>query len=261
MGKEKISYYWENIPEEFQYMCLTQSRRDRPYCTEPIIQWVLDHMGDCDRYVTGFTPYDVIRWIDIAIDRCLFPVNECEETWLKYRKEIAVILNRAEELLLRVAPADFKTSIVSPKDDHEDLGKFSIIAFAQRLNVYFSLLFMYTEEWGKLSKQLNEVLDDTERNLSHLLTQDDADTSASLIAIVELPFTGTNAWEPIGGLIKDHIPSGRASELFARTYEQYVLFLNNLDRTSLNQEACDILCANAEKRLDKFRSSILSKEH
>lgn len=247
--KNKTSDYWRNIPEEFQYMCLAQSRGDDHYCTEPIIRWVLDHMGDCDRYVTGFTPYDVIKWIDIAVDRCLFPVNECEGAWLEYRNEIVAILNRADELLLRVAPADYRTGVVSPKDDPY---RFSIVAFAQRLRVYHTVLYMYTEEWEKLTQQLNEVLCDTERNLSHLLNQEDADTYASLIAIVELPFTWTNELEPIGGLIKDHIPRGRARELFAQVYKKYVLFLNHLDRSGLNPEACDILCRNAEKRLCTF---------
>ena len=72
------------------------------------MKYLLDHMNDCDTYIMETSPYEVLRWIDTAVEMCLFPLEHHEDDWKENKIDIHRVLNRAEELLQRVAPADYK---------------------------------------------------------------------------------------------------------------------------------------------------------
>ena len=45
----------------------------------------------------------------------------------------------------------------------------SIIEYAQKLNIYFSVLYMFMEEWKSLEKRLDQLLSDTENNVRYII--------------------------------------------------------------------------------------------
>ncbi len=253
---EQNNNYWGNFPEELRLMCFAEVRGRKGYCTTSVLKYLIAHMDDCDTYIFETTPYDVIHWIDTAVEMCLFPLEQYEEEWIARKDYIGQVLGRAEELLNRVAPMDYKDGY---RTMHEGSHTIGIIEYAQKLNVYFCILYMYTEEWQKLQGRLNQLLAYTEQNVRHMLSCENAEEYASCDDWAEFHYAGTDAWEPLNWLCRESIPSGRARQFFADVYEKYVLFLHKLCEGLQRPKACSHLCANAENRLRTVCNHILDE--
>ena len=90
--------YWKGVPDELRFMCLAEIHSvGGHYCIQPILKYIADHMHDCDSDGSGTTPFDVVRWIDIVFETCMFPLEYREPNWRSFEKEISQILNRSEE--------------------------------------------------------------------------------------------------------------------------------------------------------------------
>lgn len=156
--------YWKGIPEELKLMCLAEVRGTGHYCTRPVLKYLLDHMNECDTYIFGTMPYEVIRWIDTAVEMCLFPLEQHEKDWTESLEDIRQVLYRSEELLKRVAPADYREGYRTSYDNRYECN---VIEYAQKLDVYFCVLYMFSEKWDKLQERLKLLLTDTEQNVRH----------------------------------------------------------------------------------------------
>ena len=249
--------FWKGIPDELRFMCLAEVRGTGHYCTEPILRFLSDHMYDCDSFIFGATPYDVIRWIDTAVEMCLFPLEWHEDDWIKHKKVIRMVLERFEVLLQKVAPADYKEGYRTSYNSRHGI---SIVEYAQKLNVYFSVLYMYTEEWEKLRERLNQLLISTENNVRHMLSYEEAEEYASMDDWAEFHYIGTDMWEPLNWLYRETLPFGNARKLFEKTYEAYVAFLEDLEKGEHLSEACSRLRVKAEERLGHIHSRLIGEE-
>ena len=108
--KKSNKKLWKGVPDELRFMCLADIHSvGQHYCTESILKYVIDHMHDCDSTISGTTPFDVIRWVDIVFESCMFPLEFHEASWRSFISELSQILNRSEELLRRVGPSDYNT--------------------------------------------------------------------------------------------------------------------------------------------------------
>lgn len=244
MRKKKAKHnwnYWKNFPEELRLMCLAEVHGTGHYCTVPILKYLIDHMYDCDTFIMNTMPYDVIRWIDTAAEMCLFPLEQHEDDWIANAADIRKVLERSEELVIKVAPADYREGHRIPQDSRHG---FSIIDYAQKLDVYFSVLHMYTEEWVELKSRLELLLQDTEQNVCHMLSCEDADKYAVEDAWAEFHYPGTDAWEPLNWLCREFIPGGRARKIFTQVYEKYAIFLHKLYIGSRHSKALMHLTVN-----------------
>ena len=248
---------WKNFPEELKLMCLAEVRGTGHYCTAPVLKCLIDHMNECDSYIFGITPYDVIRWIDTAVEMCLFPLEWHEKDWIANTEDIQKVLDRSEELLLKVAPADYKEGHRTLYDSRHEV---SVIEYIQRLDVYFCVLYMFTGEWQKLKDRLDQqLLPETERNVRYMLCSENAEEYAEMDDWTEFHYPGTDGWEPINWLCREFIPHGNARKIFAQSYEKYVMFLNGLDKDERHDNALSHLIANAEKRLRDTCTMILDE--
>ncbi len=259
MSKYKRTHknsFWKGVPDELRFMCLAEVRGTGHYCTEPILRFLSDHMYDCDSFIFGATPYDVIRWIDIAVEMCLFPLEWHEDDWIKHKKVIRMVLERFEELLQRVAPVDYKEGY---RTSYNSRHSISIVEYAQKLNVYFSVLYMYTEEWEKLQERLDQLLVNTENNVRHMLSFEKEEEYSSVDDWAEFHYIGTDVWEPLNWLYRESIPFGNARKLFAKTYEAYVAFLEDLERRGQPSNACSHIRARAAERLGVIRNRLIGE--
>lgn len=254
--RNRKDIYWKGCPEELRLMCQAELLSREQYCTKPVIKYLIDHIYECDTFMTGVTVYDVIHWIDRGMETCLFPLELYYKEWIENIEDIRTILNRSEELLRRIAPEDLDESY---RLTYDDLIGTCIVEYAQKLDVYFSILYMFTEEWENLQDSLNNLLLDTERNIKSMIFYDDCEKFVSCDDWAEdYHYTGTEKWEPINWIYKECIPCEKAIKLYGKVYEQYTLFLNDLNN-SLKSKACEHLCIKAENRLMKLCDFILTE--
>lgn len=256
MNKKASRNYWKGIPEELKLMCLAEVRGTGHYCTRPVIKYLLDHMDYCDSYIFGTTTYEVIQWIDTAVEMCLFPLEQHDAIWIENLTDIQKILYRSEELLKKIAPADYREGC---RTSYDHRYKFNIIEYAQKLDVYFCVLHMFAEEWDRLQERLKLLLADTEQNVRHMLSDKDAEKYAAWDDWAEYHYAGTDAWEPINWLCREFLPGGNARKLFARSYQEYAIYLVELENSRERSAALTHLRTNAENRLKHICDLILDE--
>lgn len=254
--KKDHKNYWKNFPEELKLMCLAEVQGTGHYSTALVLKCLADHMDECDSYNFGITLYDVIRWIDTAVEIYLFPLEWHEKDWIANTEDIRKVLVRSEELLHKVAPADYKER---HRASYDNKHEFSIIEYIQKLDVYYCVLYMFTEEWQKLQDRLDQLISDTEHNVKYMLCSEHAVEYAAIDDWAEFHYPGTDVWEPINWLCRESIPDSNARKLFAQSYEKYVMFLNDLDKDEWHGKALSHMIINAEKRLKHFSELILDE--
>ncbi len=251
--KKKNNPFWKGVPDQLRYMCLADlSGTYDCYCTEAILKYLLDHMNDHDSFIHNVTPYDVIRWIDKAFETSLFPLEQHEDAWLDHIDEITQILNRSEELIQIYAPSDYRDGYITTDDDE---ARIDIIGWAQKLDIYFSVLYMYTENWEKLRERLGRLLEDTKANIFNTLIFFHDNVYATANDDTEHHYWGMDRIEPIYWLSKESLPQGKATEIYAETLEKYALYLYELK--SSMPSVCSKLHKRAEERLRVMCDSIL----
>ncbi len=256
MNKKERNNYWKGIPEELKYMCLAEVHGTGNYCTRPVIKYLLDHMYDCDTYVFEATPYEIIRCIDIGIETCLFPLEQHDKDWTESLGSIEKILYRSEELIEKIAPADYRGGYRTTYDSRYE---YNIIEYAQKLDLYFCVLHMFSKEWNKLQDRLKWLLAYTKQNVGNMINSENAEKYASWDDWAEFHFPGTDVWEPINWLYREAIPNGNARKLFARTYQKYAIYLAELENSRERSAALTHLRTNAEKRLKHICEVILDE--
>lgn len=247
------SNYWKGIPDELHFMCLEEMKSSRHSYSKRVLNYLKEHMNDCESFIFGTTPYDVIHWIDVALEICLFPLEQREDIWINNTDDICQILIRSEELLKRVAPADYKEGYRVPGDS---LYEFNTIEYSQKLDVYFSVLYMFSEEWDKLRERLEQLRIDTEQNVIHMVSFEDAEKYASWDDWAEYHYAGTDSWEPLNWIYREFIPGGNATKIYTEVFKKYVLFLNREYENPKKAGAFLHLKTNAEKRLDNLNDLI-----
>ena len=255
--KKSNKKLWKGVPDELRFMCLADIHSvGQHYCIEPILKYVIDHMHDCNSTISGTTPFDVIRWVDIVFESCMFPLEFHEASWRSFISELSQILNRSEELLRRVGPSDYNTGFRTVDDGSRPA---KIIELAQKLDVYFCVLYMYTEDWSSLQKRLEMLRADTQRNVQHLLSSIDAMRFAMQDDWAEYHYPGVDSWEPLNWLMREYIPGGKARKLLAQVFERYVLFLNEQSRSINSTEASILLRRKSEERFRELCNMVLEE--
>ena len=254
-GKTK---FWKGVPDELRYMCLANIRSSaKSYCIAPALEYLGDHLLDCDYYVFGTTPYDIIKWIDIVFETCLFPLEVHEEVWRANSDAIWRILNRSEELLNKYAPSDYKQGC---RTSFENIQEFNAVEYAQKLNVYFCVLFMITEDWKRLFPYLENVVSDSERNVDNMILYEDAMKYVNSDDWAEYHYVGVDKWEPINWLYRESLPNDKAQKMYAQAYEEYAIFLFEKCSTDADSQAQIGLHRKAEERLLRLCNYFVDEE-
>ena len=256
MDKIIESGYWHQISFEFREMCLSQMHvnSSRFNNTYSVIRYLKEHMYDCDYKIFGFSVEDVIRHIDVGVETCLFPVESHIRDWIRFNDEIEMILSRSEELLQRIAPKDYSDGFINPEDDNVDYARLS-----QKLNVYFTVLYFFREDWFSSQKRLNALLRNTEQNVSQMLTLDEAERYAKEDDWAEYHYLGIDKWQPLKWLGREYLPSGIARRYYVHIWEKYVIFLFTIKRSMLMKTAWQHVYAQAEIQLRESCESILEE--
>lgn len=247
MNKKYSNSYWKDVPDDLRLMCLAEFRGNGHYCTEPVLHLLLDRMNYCDSDNPNLTPYQVLKWIDVAFEACLFPLAHYERDWKKKIEWIEKILNRADELVARytLPGAENNHKFISKNRD-----KFSITEFSQRLNVFFCILYMYKGEWRNYRSALHEVIADSERNVKYLISCKEPTPEIILDDWSDYLYVGTNTWEPICFLGKEMFMKDNAGLLFIQAFKDYIIFLESQKKANPESDLANILYINAENGLN-----------
>lgn len=253
MKKKNKNPFWKGVPEQLRYMCLADLCGSYDcYCTKAILKYLLDHMDDYGSFIHDVTPYDVIRWIDKVFETSFFPLEQHEDDWINHKDEIAQLLNKSEELLRKYAPSDYMDGYITTDDD---MVKEDIVGWAQKLNIYFSVLYMYSEDWDKLRKRLNRILEDTKKNIHNVLIFCQAEIYETTSDNTEYHYWGMDRIEPIYWLSKEYLPQGMPTELYTDILEKYALYLYDIKKSM--PSVCSKLHKKAEVRLRRMCESVL----
>ena len=249
------SDYLEGIPYELRYMLRAHLHSiGQSYCVQGILDYLLDHRYENESFLTGVSLIDVCSWIIRSIELALFPLEQFEDIWVENCDKICCLINRAEEILKKIAPDDYKTGY---RTSYERNHTINIIAWAQKLNVYYAFLYMYTENYQGLQEMLEVVLSDTQRNVQEMLSDEGAEKYAVQDDWSEYHYPGSDEWQTINWPIKEFLPSSKAEKVFAQVYEKYALFLYQLKNETSHAEVCASLHEKAEKRLRNLCDNIL----
>lgn len=249
--------YWNGVSDELRKMCLSQMHGNTSrFNTYSIVKYLIKHMYDCDYIILGCSIDDVIHNIDVAIESCLFPIELHEKDWMELTEDIEMILCRSEELLQRIAPKDYNKGFLTPEDS---VSVTYYVEFSQKLNVYYSVLYMFKEEWQLFRKRLNMLLINTEQNVSQLLSLEEAEKYASEDDWAEYHYLGIDKWQPLKWLGREYLHSGIARRNYAQIFECYVIYLFNIKRSMLVNKAWLHLYAKAEIQLREICESILEE--
>ena len=248
---------WNGVPEELRLMCFSQElSSDTHYCTQPILQYLIDHLESCGTSPLRAGPPEVLHWVDIAIETSLFPLELYEDEWISYSDQIGQILSRSEKLL----------------QDHihngQDEGSWMMYDFSagsnetlitQKFDVYSCVHYMFTDNWNALKTRLKKLLAGTKDNVRHLLLCDEADRYAAQAGRAEIHYPGMDIWEPLNWLARESVPEGTAQKLLLETYESYTLFLEKLSHENQQSTAAHLLHQLAEKRLADLCDLVLDE--
>ena len=257
-NEKNESQYWKGIPEELKCMCLAEvCGTENGYCTGPAINYLVAHMQDLDLINWEISAHDYLRWVDVTFEACLVPLFFHEEDWIKNKTQISTILNKAEELLIRIAPPDYRKGY---RTSFEKTGECNTIEFSQKLNVYYCFYYMFEKNWIKLEEKLEMVLEDTKQNVSYLLNLEDAEEISKIDDWTnDFHYIGVDKWEPINWFDREYLPSTEARNIYLRTFERYVLFLRNLNNEECNSRALIHLLENAEQRLSNLCDYVIGE--
>ncbi len=217
--------YWLQVPEELKFMCLVEARGYR-YCVRSILRYLIDRMDDVDRAMSGVTAYDYLIWVDRAFESSLYPIEFHEKDWEENRDLIGCVLDRAQTLLDRIAPADYRSS---HRTEYDDTQSVNIVELAQHLDVYCCTFYVFSGQREELDTKLDILLSDSIRNVSYLLTLEDAQELLDADSLGnEFHYISMDAWEPLNWLCRESMPNALGTEHCADAYEKYALFLQNL---------------------------------
>lgn len=239
MGK---STFWSGFPEELKLLIQAEDFDYDDSYAASVINWLLMHIIDNNSHTYKASPYDIIRWIDTSIEMCLFPVESHHDTWDYKNVKIRKLLDKSEELIKGIALSDYKSGLSTNKG-----FKSGIVEFSQKLDVYYCFLYAFNNDFKKLQDRLGRLLADTEQNVKHLLSFENAyDLAKDSDDEEEYHYVGMDSWEPLNWLCKEYFPGGPAKRFLIKTYELYALYLFRLKDSS---DACRFLREKAESRL------------
>ena len=252
---KKMNILWQGVPDQLRYLCLADFNETLDfYATKGIIDYLLDHMDDYDSFIYDITPYDVINWIDKVFVNHFYPTELHENEWISYSKEIEEILLKSEELIQKYGPSDYVTGYIIPYDKNK---KIDIIGYAQRLNIYFSTLYMYTDAPQKLDNRLSKLFEDTKLNVTHMVFLNEAGNYIKQKEWSGFHISERDRIEPLLFLSQEYIPAGFPRMLYADILEEYALFLDDMLDTSKHSDIYSVLHNNAEELLIKKCDEVL----
>ena len=234
------------LPDDLKSMLLADRLSvGRRYIIKPILDYLLDHMLDNKDELTETTPQEIIFWIDSTFERCLFPLEfNSEEAWESYPEEIRQILERAEDLLLDLPATFFRNGYDTPQD--MITGNLNIL---QRFNIYFSVLYIHTNELDKLEERLEQLLSYSKRSVQLLLGYKEEEAMSVVESRLGYHSPGMDRLEPINWLEREYIPNTEARKLYTRVYERYANSLFDLMNDWRSSRVAARIHENAEKRL------------
>ncbi len=234
---------WDGIPVELRILCqLEYTYNDREgMCVEPMLNFLLAHMNDCDDPSKGVTPYDVIYWIDTGIDFCLFPVFSYEYFWLNNSDKILSLLKRSERLIMKSDPQVLENCT---KLNENEFYKPALAVLSQKLDVYFAVCYAFRKEWDLFDEKCEALFEATKRNIKALLSLKDCVRIISEIHGFEFRFPGEEPWEPLMWICDECIIDIDLIHILIPYCELYVDYLQEL--SSDNEYAVEQLRNYAE---------------
>ncbi len=151
---------WADFPEELKVLYQLSYHSANDYSIPAIINYLLDKKDEVGLIVDKPV---FLLWVNRFFQDLLYPLHEY--TWEKNADGIRELLVSMEELLQDTAP-EFE---IRPRTE-DDLEETSIVNQWQHLKVY-KLTYYYCTGDTRMQGSLQEVLEDTKRNIRYLLSQ------------------------------------------------------------------------------------------
>lgn len=237
--------YWEGLPEELILTCMCSKREGANDQIGFVIDYLKSHMRK-GAFFNGIEPVEFLHFAARALEYAFFPLHI--EVWAEFADDLSQILDRYEDLLQLAEDKGCQEWI------HTDVLR-------QKWNIFKSVLLMVSEDFDGLESQLVKVLEDSEKNVKAVLGNEEAEINAledDGDGQYHYPTLWTDIIQPINWLAKESF-SGKPRQIFTRIYEDYCLFLDQLEHNTTSHEVVNSLRSRAEKHLRKLCLEVLDE--
>ncbi|MBR5975540.1 MAG: hypothetical protein IK020_10220 [Clostridiales bacterium] len=233
--------YWKGVPVELRILCDLESEYNKvPHqLVTPVLHYLYEHTHDYVVSASKVKLEDILRWIEVGFDKCLFPLKFHSDDWETNERYICEILEMAEEILLEENPDIFMESIVRPEAESREAF---LNRFAQKLNAYFCIHYGACCQFDDLKNRMEMLFDDTKRNFTGLLNHKSHD-----VEWLHSLYQTDKSYEPLILLCYEKAPNYPFLEMLVLTYERYALFI---------EEMFDTLPEDRFYILDRIQSSV-----
>ena len=249
--KEMNRRYWDGVPKELRFMCLNEAvGTGNMSCASSAIAYLVGRLDECDEYSSGTSAWDMVKWIDITFESCMFPLELHEDDWLANLDSIQLILDKEEKLLFKVSPKYFNYGHRVPDDEN---FRFNSVMYWQKLGVYYCVLYMYKKDDDGVENCFYRILTDTNQNLDYLLTLEDAWKYATENEGLQYTTPDFYKWETINKLYGQDLPTKKAYQLYMEHYDVYRRDLVELRCETNNAKVCNYLITKANKRFQHLK--------
>ena len=214
--------YWEGVPVELRVLCNLESEyNDVPrQLVTPVMHYLYEHTHDYVVEKSGVKHEDILHWIEVGFDKCLFPLKLHCDDWEMNGRYVCEILGRAEKMLLDEDPDILTESTVRPEAEGREAF---INRFAQKLNAYFCIHYSTCNQFEDLHDRMEMLFEDTRRNITNLLNYKDHDADW-----IKNKYQFDNSYEPLILLYYEKAPNYPSIEMLTLTYERYALFIDGM---------------------------------
>ena len=220
MSSEKE--YWEGVPVELRVLCNLESEyNDVPHqLVTPVMHYLYEHTRDYDVTGSGSKPEDILHWIEVGFDKCLFPLKIHCDDWELNGRYVCEILGSAEKILLEEDPGILMESTVRRGAE----GRTAFVnRIAQKLNAYFCIHYSTCNQFEDLQDRMEMLFEDTKRNIINLLNFKDIDADW-----IRIEYQRDRSYEPLTLLSNEQAPNYPSIEMLTLTFERYAVFIDEM---------------------------------
>ena len=183
---------------------------------------------------------------EFSMDYFMFPISIYSKNWKNIEDVISVLLDRYEKLLITIAPKDYKSMHkTGPIFDSTD----DIISSTHKLDIYYCVFYMFTENWERLKERLTQLVNDTKQNAKYMLACDDPEKYYEIYKTSEYYDVFYSYWEPLCWLGNESLPNTNSVKLFIDALEQYIWFLYDYQADECHKELKWKMITNSEEML------------
>ena len=253
--KKEYLNSWIKVPKDLTDLIGCHTRGVKGLM-RPILEYLMIRKNDSESATTGVTREEYIVWVDFAIENGLYPVELHMDDWESNISAILQLLALEHEFLERFSPKDYKTE---PWTDFNRGHSMDWIGLRQRLNVYYATAFIFAKKIDEFLIRLDRVLDDSKRNLSYLMNENNCEQllkNDSWSEAYHLP--GIDRYRPIHWLAQECSFTQKAQVFCIEAYQEYLKTLHGLIENKNHAVLCKSLVMRTGEELRDMCEFILS---